>query len=1239
MKYQSYKTTCSYCGVGCGMIVKKDSRGRLQVEGDLDHPVNKGMLCSKGLNLNHVVQDTSDRLMHPMMRWSRKHPMERVNWDTALDRAAAVFKSIIKKYGPDSVGFYVSGQCTTEEYYLANKLTKGFIGTNNIDTNSRLCMSSAVVGYKKTLGEDAVPISYDDIELADCFLITGANPAWCHPILFRRLEQHKEANPHTKVIVVDPRRTQTCSIADLHLQIKPGTDVVLYNAISRYILESGKADSLFIENHTEGIEAFRQLVKKTSLNDAASICGVTIKEIRLAATYIGDAKGFISMWAMGLNQSVIGVDKNLALLNISLLTGQIGKPGAGPFSLTGQPNAMGGREVGGMANLLAAHKVLGNPEHRAEVARFWGVEDLPSNPVLTATQMFEGMASGNLKAIWIICTNPLVSLPDARKMEKALQNARFVVVQDISNKSDTLSYADLVLPAAGWLEKEAVMTNSDRRISYLPKVVEAPGEAKPDAEILWTFAQKMGFKGFNYKNTSEVYDEHCQLTKGTNIDISGLSYERLQKEGTFQWPVPYTDHAGTKRLFEDKQFYTISKKAFFNIPLNIKNLSESVSPDFPLILTTGRIRDQWHTMTRTGKVNKLKKHYPIPFLEISPKDAKLRNLKENDLAIVRGRRGEVRVKVKITDTIRDNVVFLPMHWGKQLNKDFGRANNLTNNLLDNQSKQPDFKYAAVQVEAYQKPFQKICVIGAGAAAYQFVQSYRALNAKDEIHVFSKEEDPFYNRILLPEYVSEHLSWEQLQKIKSEELGKLRLQLHTGISVESIDKDQKIIIDSTEKQHAYDVLIMATGSRPFIPRELPVHIPGVFTMRSRVDAERLRTYLKDTGLPTSEQHVLIVGGGLLGLEMAAALKTVNVQVTIVQRAARLMERQLDIISSHLLAEDVQERGIAIYFDNEVSTIKEELPPAPSFKEGESSPKREFGSEMTPSLSKIGEGFYPEVKRAQSGSGRVQNITVSLKSGKTLNCHAVVYAIGTRPNIDMAKSAGLQSRRGVVVNQYLQTSDPSIYAMGEIAEFQQQLYGITTAAEQQAAALAGYLSGDLSSAYQGSVLMNILKFEDLDLCSIGQIFIPDSSEGYEEVIFQDISQRYYKKCVIYKDRLIGAILVGDKNEFTEFKRLIEGGIELSEKRTELLRSTKKKAPLIGKIVCSCNHVGVGNIENAIEEGYTNLPSLCEKTGAGLACGSCKPELKELLKHTPKGKLPAVNGTSAKKKRKGIFAAWFK
>lgn len=1161
------KTTCSYCGVGCGITVKKDAKNRVYVEGDKDHPVNKGMLCSKGMNLHHVVNDTSDRILYPEIRWSRSHPREQTDWDTALDRAAAAFKSIIKKYGPDSVGFYVSGQCLTEEYYIANKLTKGFLKTNNIDTNSRLCMSSAVIGYKKTFGEDSVPIAYDDIELADCFLIAGANPAWCHPILFRRLEKHKETNPNVKVIVVDPRKTDSANFADLHLQIVPGTDVVLYNAIGRRLLDRKQVDFDFIKKHTEGFEKYRELIKSVSLKKAAQICGITVDEIKDAADMIGASEGFISMWAMGLNQSVVGSNKNFSLLNLSLITGHVGKPGSGPFSLTGQPNAMGGREVGGMASLLAVHKNLDNPEHRREVADFWGVDEISPKPGYTATEMFEALEKGKLKAIWIVCTNPLVSLPDVRRAEKALQQAKFVVVQDISHKSDTTQYADLLLPAAGWLEKEGTMTNSERRVSYLSKGINPPGEALPDVEILCRFAKKMGFPGFDYASAEEIYREYCQMTKGTNIDISYLSYDRLKNEGTFQWPVPDYRHPGTARLFTDRKFYTPSQKAVFNTPYSVENASIKPDGDYPLILTTGRIRDQWHTMTRTGKVSRLKTHYPEPVLEINPVDAYICKVKSGDVVNIKSRNGTVRVRAKVTGSIREQVVFLPMHWGKQLQNDYSRANNLTNNIVDPLSKEPDFKYTAVSVSRYKKPVHKICVIGAGAAAFRFIQNYREHNEEDDIHVFSKEPNPFYNRVLLPEYITEELTWEQLQKIKKEELDKLGVALHSEKHIREIDREQKQIRDNTGQWHDYDILILATGSSPFVPGDVPLHLPGRFTIRSKEDADGLKKYLDDTGIPAEKQHVAIVGGGLLGLELAAALKHNNLQITIIQRGSRLMERQLDPVSSKLLAQDVQERGVQVYFDNEVSTV--------------------FDEEDTGEL------------------------TITLKSGKTINAHAIVYAIGTTPNITIAKDCGLQCGRGVKVNPYLQTSDPDIFAIGEIAEFKNNLYGITSAAEEQANILANYLAGDTGSTYKGSVLMNILKFQDLDLCSIGTVRIPENDEDYEEIVFTDVSKHYYKKCIVKNDLLIGAILMGDKNEFAEFKAMIESKTELLDKRETLLRGSSETKPVLGKLICSCSQVGEGNLIAAIENGCGDFTELCKQTGAGLGCGSCKTEVREILK----------------------------
>ncbi|MBS1530091.1 MAG: molybdopterin-dependent oxidoreductase, partial [Bacteroidetes bacterium] len=592
-------STCCYCGVGCGVVINKEKNGNISVEGNKGYPVNRGMLCNKGMNLHYTVNDRSDRLLYPQMRYNRSMPMQRVSWDEALDRTAAVFKTFINKYGPDSVAFYASGQCLTEEYYVINKLMKGFIGSNNIDTNSRLCMSSAVAAYKMALGEDSVPVCYDDIELADCFYVTGANPAWCHPILWRRVENHKAANPNTKIIIVDPRVTDSCSIADLHLQINPGTDITLNHAIGRLLIENGDIDIDFIRNHTEGFDAYSSLVFQRTLNEAAQICGLDEGNIRLAARYIGEAKGFISMWTMGLNQSSVGVNKNLSLINLNLITGHIGKPGSGPLSLTGQPNAMGGREVGGLANLLPAHRDLNNPQHREEVQKFWGGTAISPTPGLTATEMFKALDEGRLKAIWILCTNPVTSMPNARFVEQALKKAKFVVVQEISDKPETLAFADVILPAATWAEKEGTMTNSERRISYLNKIIEPPGEALPDAEILCRFARKMGYKGFDFESTAAIYAEHARLTAKTSIDISGLSHDIIKENGSIQWPYKKKGKmAGTPRLFTDNSFYTPSQKAIIH-DVPDTHSGERTDLDYPFFLTTGRIRDQWHTMSKT----------------------------------------------------------------------------------------------------------------------------------------------------------------------------------------------------------------------------------------------------------------------------------------------------------------------------------------------------------------------------------------------------------------------------------------------------------------------------------------------------------------------------------------------------------------------------------------------------------------------------------------------------------------
>jgi ferredoxin-nitrate reductase len=1149
-------STCCYCGVGCGVLVHKDKNNNILVEGNKEHPVNMGMLCSKGLNLHYTVNDKSDRLLYPQMRYNKNMPMQRVSWDEALDRTAAVFKTFIDKYGPRSVAFYASGQCLTEEYYVVNKLMKGFIGSNNIDTNSRLCMSSAVAAYKMALGEDSVPLCYDDVELADCFYITGANPAWCHPILWRRVEAHKTANPDIKIIVVDPRVTDTCGLADLHLQLNPGTDITLNHAIGRVLIENGDIDLDFVTQHAEGFEQYSALVFERSLAEAAAICGVDEAKIRLAAKYIAEAKGFISMWTMGLNQSSVGVNKNLSLINLNLITGHIGKPGSGPLSLTGQPNAMGGREVGGLANLLPAHRDLKNPLHREEVQKFWGGTVIDPKPGLTATEMFEALNDGSLKAIWIMCTNPLTSLPNVRIAEAALKKAKFVVVQEISNKPESLAYADVILPAAAWAEKEGTMTNSERRISYLNKIVDAPGEALPDAEVICRFARKMGYKGFDFKDSAAIYAEHARLTAKTNIDISGLSYDILKEQGTVQWPYKKrTVGKGVARLFTDKQFYTPSKRAIIHAVPDA-NTGEMPDGDFPFILTTGRIRDQWHTMSKTGKVNKLNQHYQQAFVEIHPRDAEELQINEGYVTVITSRRGEVMVKAKISAQIKQGVIFLPMHWGKILGNDLNRANNLTSDRVDPISKEPDFKFCAVNIIKYKKPFQRIVVIGAGAGAYGFVKSYRELNPDDEITIFSKENFPFYNRVMLPDYISGEQQWEQLIKMKDEDEPGYKISLLRGISIEKVDRVNKQVTDSRGVKTSYDILLMATGSRSAVPKNVP-KLPGIFGMRTRVDADNFKKHVPANG------HVVIVGGGLLGLEMAASLREIGIKITIIQRTSVFLSRQLDSLGSQLLHEEMVNQGCDIYYDDEVQL------------------------------------FY----------GRSKLTGIGLKSGRKINCDAMILAIGTTPNLELAKECGLECRRGVVVNERLQTSDPDVYAIGEIAEFNGTLYGITAAAEQQAEVVARYLNGDIASYYKGSLFVNIIKIRGFDLCSIGMSDCPDD-KAYEEVVFIDKAQRFYKKCIIHQDRLVGAILIGDKNEFLEYRDLIANKTELSEKRLQLLRSGKKADPVLGKLVCSCNNVGSDNIRKKIGEGFNTMKDVCNATGAGTGCGSCRPEVKRLL-----------------------------
>ncbi|MDQ7000453.1 MAG: molybdopterin-dependent oxidoreductase [Mariprofundus sp.] len=702
---RTVNSACSYCGTGCGIRLETDGQRIISLSGDVKHPTNQGKLCSKGRELHHTVR-TEDRLLRPKLRTSLNAPFAPVDWDTALDFGAQKFAEIIREHGRDAVAFYVSGQLLTEDYYVFNKLMKGFIGSNNIDTNSRLCMSSAVVGYKRAFGADGPPTCYDDIELAGSYFIIGANPAYAHPIVFRRMEAAKEANPDLKIVVADPRRTDTCSIADLYLPLKPGTDVPLLQAMLNVMIWEGLIDEDYIGEHTNGFEAMRIKVEAMTPRKAAGLCGLEPADIVKAALWFAENKT-LSFWTMGMNQSTSGSDKNNALLNLHLATGQVGKPGCGPFSLTGQPNAMGGREVGGLANMLAAHRDYSNPEHRQEVADYWGVESVSEKPGLTATELFDALEAGSVKAVWIACTNPIITMPDARRAEAALKKAELVMVSDAYHPTDTTRFAHVLFPAAGWAEKEGTITNSERRITHLQQALPAAGVSRPDWKIAADFALRLGEKldqdwnhGFNYDNTESVFNEHRGLTAGKDIDITGLSYALLDEQGPQQWPFPAGSEAGKpSRLYENGQFETADGKARF-LDVTYRPVAEPVDAEYPLSLTTGRIRDQWHTMTKTGAVPSLMQHVPVPQLQIHPADAEARDIGQDDLVRVVSRRGEVYVPVQISRDVREGLVFLPMHWGEMTARG-GRANNLTQSAIDPVSKEPEFKHSAVQVARFE----------------------------------------------------------------------------------------------------------------------------------------------------------------------------------------------------------------------------------------------------------------------------------------------------------------------------------------------------------------------------------------------------------------------------------------------------------------------------------------------------------------------------------------------------------
>ena len=703
------KTTCPYCGVGCGVNIAKESNTKISVKGDEEHPANYGRLCSKGSALAETI-DPKGRLTHPMINGEVR------SWSETLDHIADHFRHCVDKYGPNSVALYVSGQCLTEDYYAANKFVKGYVGTANIDTNSRLCMASSVVGHKRAFGADTVPGAYEDLEQADLLVLVGSNMAWCHPVLFQRVLKAKQERPNLRIINIDPRGTATSDQSDEFLLLKPGSDVPLFLGLFHYLQEHGFDNQQFITDHTQGYEDTLTAAAVADIDYVSEHTGLSNEQILSFYTQFAETEKVMTLYSQGVNQSTQGTDKVNAILNCHLMTGRIGREGMGPFSLTGQPNAMGGREVGGLANQLACHMDIANPEHRAIVQDFWQSPTVVDEQGLKAVDLFQAVDRGDVKAVWIMATNPVDSMPDADFVRRALKKCPMVVVSDTERFTDTVSCADVLLPACAWGEKDGTVTNSERRISRQRGFLKPPGEAKPDWWAISQVASRMGWAdAFNYECSADIFREYAAMSghknKGTrDFDISGLKnltnsdYDALQP---VQWPVPEEGVSGG-RFFANGGFYTDNKKARI-LPLSFNKPASNTCDQYPLILNTGRVRDHWHTTTRTGRSPTLSTHISEPFIDINSADAEAFKIEDGQLVEINSQHSTLVVRAVVTNKQVRSSVFMPIHWTEQ-NASRARTSALVAPNVDRFSGQPELKYTPVNIKPFIAKWHAFIVI-------------------------------------------------------------------------------------------------------------------------------------------------------------------------------------------------------------------------------------------------------------------------------------------------------------------------------------------------------------------------------------------------------------------------------------------------------------------------------------------------------------------------------------------------
>ena len=1180
---KSVRTTCPYCGVGCGLVANVNDGRLASVEGDRLHRVNRGATCRKPLHLPDAVH-AADRATKPLIRDSPDARWMPATWRRAMPMLAKRLRAIADQHGPDAIAFYISGQLLTEDYYVVNKLVKGFIGTNNVDSNSRLCMSSAVAAYRATFGSDGPPGCYADIDQADCILLLGSNTAACHPIVWARIRRRQKEG--ARLIVVDPRRTQTAAAADMHLAVRPGGDLALLNAMIHVIARDGLVDERFVALRVDGAEQALAAAADWPPERAAEECGVPAEAIEEAARSFAGVRRAMALWSMGANQSSVGTLKNRALHNLCLLTGNFGRPGTGPLSLTGQPNAMGGRETGGLSNLLPGYRSVTSAEDRAEMRRLWQLpQDLPGiapEPGIAATELADALHAGRVRAVWVVATNPVVSQPDAERFTAGLRKADLVVVQDAYHPTETAALAHVALPAAQWPEKDGVMTNSERGVSLVQRALDPPGLALPDWEIFARLGRALGHKDeFGWAAAADVFDEYAAITAGRLCDVSGLSHDRLRREGVIQWPCPARaegreGHSGTARLYASGGLPTSTGRAQMAATPHAPP-ADAPDESHPLLLTTGRLPGQWHTMTRTGKSPELLGSDHAPFVELHADDARAAGVREGDRVRLVSRRGSATMTARVVDTVPPGVAFAPFHWGAlHLGPGETPLNGVTSPALDPVSRQAELKATAVRVEPLARAGRSLpaggrrtLVVGGGMAGLAMVEQLLAHGSDGEsLTIVGAEPDLPYDRIRLSQALTGEADPSDLVLRDASWFADRGVLLRSGAHVTDLglERGRAELSDGTAVD--YDRFVLATGSQPAVPPIDGLGRGGVHAFRSLRDVARILS----SG--SGGSRAVVIGGGLLGLEAARGLQARGRQVTVVHLADRLMEQQLDPLGAGLLGRRLRELGIEFLLDARTTEI--------------------------------------------AGNGKVEG--VRLDDGRELDADLVVVATGITPDTELARTAGLDVGRGVIVDDELRTSDPRGWAVGECAEHRGIVYGLWAPLLRQTQVAAAVMSGR-PAAFHGAVPATTLKVMGIDLFCAGRA---QPLEGEEEVLSLDSRVGRYRKLVLAGDRLVGAVLLGDLGDAVRLRRLVEDGRPVPEELFEAGGAIDE--PVTGT-VCSCASVTREQIVEAIgTEGLERVSDVARATGATTGCGGCRTQVERLLAEHDRESLRDVRAARA-------------